>query len=56
MIKKKQVIHVNFGLLAQEKINSNSKLKFFKTHNVFGKLNNFDFTNSQNSIGCSYIL
>ena len=43
-------------LPAQEKINENDKLKFFKTHNVFGKLNNFDFTNSQNSIGCLYIV
>mgnify|MGYP001337556321 CR=1 FL=1 len=39
---------------AQEKININKKLKFFKTHNAFGKLNNYDFTNNQNSIGCLY--
>tara|TARA_B110000014_G_C20068508_1_gene557014 strand:+ start:465 stop:1322 length:858 start_codon:yes stop_codon:yes gene_type:complete len=45
-----------YWLLAQEKINSKNKLKFFKTHNVFGKVNNFDFTNSQNSIGCLYIV
>ena len=45
-----------YWLLAQEKINSANKLKFFKTHNVFGKVNNFDFTNSQNSIGCIYIV
>jgi len=31
-------------------------LKFFKTHNVFGKVNNFDFTDSQNSIGCLYVV
>ena len=31
-------------------------LKFFKTHNAFGKLNNFDFTNTENSIGCIYIV
>ena len=54
--KKKAGDTCKFWLLAQEKINSNSKLKFFKTHNVFGKLNNFDFTNSQNSIGCLYII
>tara|TARA_B100002052_G_scaffold232613_1_gene215568 strand:- start:87 stop:944 length:858 start_codon:yes stop_codon:yes gene_type:complete len=41
---------------AQEKINLNKKLKFFKTHNVFGRLNNYDFTNSQNSIGCLYVV
>ena len=43
-------------LLAQEKINTNNKLKFLKTHNAFGNLNNFDFTNSKNSIGCLYIV
>ena len=41
---------------AQEKINLDNKLKFFKTHNAFGKINNHDFTNSENSIGCIYIV
>ena len=45
-----------FWIKAQEKINQDQKLKFFKTHNTFGKLNNFDFTNIQNSIGCIYIV
>ena len=46
-----------FWIKAQEKINTNIKeLKFFKTHNAFGKLNNHDFTNNQNSIGCLYIV
>ena len=54
--QKKAADTCKFWLLAQEKINSNHKLKFFKTHNVFGKLNNFDFTNSQNSIGCLYVI
>ena len=43
-------------LPAQEKINVEKKLKFFKTHNVFGKVNNYDFTNGQNSIGCLYVV
>jgi hypothetical protein len=43
-------------LSAQKKININTDLKFFKTHNVFGKLNNHDFTNSQNSIGGLYVV
>ena len=43
-------------LLAQEKVNIDKKLKFFKTHNVFGKVNNYDFTNAQNSIGCLYVV
>ncbi|MDC0240273.1 sulfotransferase domain-containing protein [Candidatus Pelagibacter sp.] len=42
---------------AQEKINVNIKeLKFFKTHNIFGKINNYDFTDSQNSIGVLYVV
>ena len=34
---------------AQKKINNSKELKFFKTHNIFGKVNDFDFTNSENS-------
>ena len=45
-----------FWIKAQELINSDNKLRFFKTHNVFGKVNNFDFTNSKNSIGAVYIV
>ena len=41
---------------SQEKINIDKKLRFLKTHNAFGKVNNFDFTNSENSIGCLYIV
>ena len=45
-----------FWIQAQEKINTDKKLRFFKTHNAFGKLNNYDFTNSENSIGCLYVV
>ncbi len=45
-----------YWIKAQEKINLDKKLKFFKTHNIFGKLNSYDFTNSQNSVGCIYIV
>tara|TARA_B100001996_G_scaffold264257_1_gene206162 strand:- start:1935 stop:2792 length:858 start_codon:yes stop_codon:yes gene_type:complete len=46
-----------FWIKAQEKINANiNELKFFKTHNTFGKLNNYDFTDRQNSIGCVYVV
>ena len=41
---------------SQEKINIDKKLRFFKTHIAFGKVNNFDFTSSENSIGCLYIV
>ena len=45
-----------FWIKAQELINSDNKLRFFKTHNVFGKVNNFDFTDTKNSIGAVYIV
>ena len=41
---------------AQEEINKEKKIRFFKTHNAFGKINNYDFTNKENSIGCLYIV
>ena len=41
---------------AQEEVNSKRKLKFFKTHNIFGKVNGHDFTNPQNSLGCIYVV
>jgi hypothetical protein len=47
---------IKFWIKAQEKINQDKKLKFFKTHNAFGVLNNFDFTNKDNSIGCVYVV
>ena len=45
-----------FWIKAQEEINRDNKIKFFKTHNIFGSLNNNEFTNKQNSIGCLYIV
>tara|TARA_Y100000768_G_scaffold165149_1_gene123600 strand:- start:1227 stop:2081 length:855 start_codon:yes stop_codon:yes gene_type:complete len=45
-----------YWIKAQEKINQDNKLRFFKTHNVFGSLNNQPFTNNENSIGCIYIV
>lgn len=46
----------NFWIKAQEKINRDKKLRFLKTHNVFGKINNNPFTSKENSIGCIYIV
>ncbi len=45
-----------YWIKAQEKINRDKKIKFLKTHNIFGKINNNNFTNKQNSIGCIYIV
>ena len=47
---------IKFWIKAQEKINQDKKLRFFKTHNAFGALNNFHFTNKNNSIGCVYVV
>ena len=53
---KKIGYNVNFGLKLKKKLIQDKKLRFFKTHNVFGKLNNYDFTNRENSIGCIYVV
>ena len=45
-----------FWIEAQQKINEDKKIRFFKTHNVFGKINDHAFTNKENSIGCIYIV
>ena len=54
--KKKAGSTTQFWIKAQEKINKDKKLKFFKTHNIFGKVNSFDFTNAENSVGAIYIV
>tara|TARA_B110000008_G_scaffold256368_1_gene273747 strand:- start:344 stop:1201 length:858 start_codon:yes stop_codon:yes gene_type:complete len=45
-----------FWISAQEKINENKNIKFFKTHNAFGALNNHRFTDKKNTIGAIYIV
>ena len=45
-----------FWIKSQEKLNKDKKIRFFKTHNIFGKVNNYDFTNKDNSAGCIYIV
>ena len=41
---------------AQEKINKESKIRFFKTHNIFGEINKQPFTDKKNSVACIYIV
>ena len=41
---------------AQEKINADMSLRFFKTHNAFGALNKNQFTDTKNSMGAIYII
>ena len=45
-----------FWIKAQEKINADKKIKFFKTHNILGAINDNKFTNIKNTIGCIYIV
>ena len=41
---------------SQEKVNSDKSLRFFKTHNMLGKLNGHVFTNEQNTLGTIHIV
>jgi hypothetical protein len=41
---------------AQNKINSDNKVRFFKTHNALAKLDNNNFTDNKNSLACIYIV
>ncbi len=54
--KKKVTDTTKFWIKAQEKINKDKKIRFFKTHNIFGEINNNPFTNNKNSIACIYIV
>ena len=45
-----------FWIKAQELINLDKKLRFFKTHNILGGLNGNQFTNTKNTIGGIYIV
>ncbi len=41
---------------AQKKINSDKKIRFFKTHNALVKIGQNDFTNQENTLGGIYIV
>ena len=45
-----------YWIEAQENINKNGKINFFKTHNILGAINNINFTNNKNTIGAIYII
>ena len=47
---------VRLWLAAQEKINLDKKIRFFKTHNALVKINQNDFTNQKNTLGGVYIV
>ena len=54
--KKNITDTTKFWIKAQEKINKDKKVRFFKTHNIFGEINKEPFTNNKNSIACIYIV
>ena len=45
-----------YWISVQEKINSNKKVNFLKTHNAFGGLENCPFTNKANTLGAIYLV
>ena len=45
-----------FWIEEQKKINTDKKIKFFKTHNALCKINNYSFTDSNNTLGAIYII
>ena len=45
-----------FWIKAQEKINEDKKLRFFKTHNILGAIDGNNFTNNKNTIGGIYVI
>ena len=47
---------VKYWIKAQEKINSDNKLRLFKTHNALGSINNYNFTDRDNTCGCIYLI
>ena len=47
---------VRLWLTAQEKINLDKKIRFFKTHNALVKIDQNDFTNQKNTLGGIYIV
>ena len=43
-------------IIAQEKINKDKKIKFFKTHNILCTINGNNFTNTKNTLGVIHVV
>ena len=54
--KSNPVSTARYWIKAQEMINIDKKIKFLKTHNIYGALNGNEFSNRSNSIGGIYII
>jgi len=53
---KKIIDTSRFWIQSQKIINKDKKIKFFKTHNILGSIDNNKFTNKENSLGAIYLL
>ena len=45
-----------YWILAQQEINKDKKLRFFKTHHLNCKIDNYNFTDRSNTLGTIYIV
>tara|TARA_Y100000992_G_scaffold255444_1_gene188623 strand:- start:758 stop:1579 length:822 start_codon:yes stop_codon:yes gene_type:complete len=55
-IKKNPMIIFKYFIEAQKKYNQNKSLKIIKTHNFWGSIDGFDFSNLENTYGGIYIV
>lgn len=47
---------MKYSIMAQEVINLNNEINFLKTHHLNCKINNFNFTNKENTLATIYIV
>ena len=45
-----------YFILSQDRLNLNNKINFLKTHSICGTINNYKFTNKENTLGFIYIV
>tara|TARA_Y100000741_G_scaffold303345_1_gene245241 strand:- start:107 stop:955 length:849 start_codon:yes stop_codon:yes gene_type:complete len=50
------IVTSQYWISAQNKINENKKINFFKTHSSLCNINGNNFTNKKNTLGCIYIV
>ena len=55
-LEKNYMMLFKYFIKAQKKINRDNNLHIIKTHNICGSVNNFDFTDKENTMGSIYIL
>jgi len=55
-LEKNYMALFKYFIEAQKKINQDKNLQIIKTHNICGSVNNFEFTDKENTLGSIYIL